>query len=114
MPYNYLLDKKLRKSNNIELKNCVIIFDEAHNVERICEDSASSEITSTDIASAMEELAYLLDEMKSELSNKDVNAFKDNFDEDLNEDLSVKDMLNKDNMPVTLEELAKVQCKSIN
>lgn len=55
MPYNYLLDKKvnlktfnkkiqkvlfsdqylilkLRKSNNIEMQNTVVIFDEAHNV----------------------------------------------------------------------------------
>lgn len=32
---------KLRKSNNIELVNSVIIFDEAHNVEKVCEDSAS-------------------------------------------------------------------------
>jgi regulator of telomere elongation helicase 1 len=35
----------LRKSNNIEMTNAVVIFDEAHNVERVCEDSASAEIT---------------------------------------------------------------------
>jgi Rad3-related DNA helicase len=27
------------------MNNTVVIFDEAHNVERVCEDSASAEIT---------------------------------------------------------------------
>lgn len=42
MPYNYLLDPRARKALGVELANSVIILDEAHNVERICEDSASA------------------------------------------------------------------------
>lgn len=65
MPYNYLLDKKLRKSNNIDLKNSIVIFDEAHNVERVCEDSSSAEISAIDIASSMAEIEYIVEEMKN-------------------------------------------------
>ena len=69
------------------MTNAVVIFDEAHNVERVCEDSASAEITMqdlylsntnkcniisifkkkfrTEIASAMNELQYLVEEIKN-------------------------------------------------
>lgn len=50
MPYNYLLDPKARRANNIELHNTVIILDEAHNVEKMCEDAASIQLKSSDIA----------------------------------------------------------------
>ena len=50
MPYNYLLDPKVRKANKLVLNNAVIILDEAHNIEKMCEESASVQITSTDIA----------------------------------------------------------------
>ena len=32
MPYNYLIDDKIRENYEIDYANSVIIFDEAHNV----------------------------------------------------------------------------------
>lgn len=54
MPYNYLIDSKTRKNQNITLENSIVIFDEAHNIEKVCEESYSFEITSLDIANCIE------------------------------------------------------------
>ncbi|XP_074597275.1 regulator of telomere elongation helicase 1 [Brevipalpus obovatus] len=45
-PYNYILDPTTRKSIGIEIENNVIIIDEGHNIEKICEDSVSCELRS--------------------------------------------------------------------
>ncbi|XP_062535418.1 regulator of telomere elongation helicase 1 homolog [Armigeres subalbatus] len=50
MPYNYLLDPMMHKANNLELPNTIIIPDEAHNVKKTCEESASMQIRPTDKA----------------------------------------------------------------
>ncbi|VDN96954.1 unnamed protein product [Rodentolepis nana] len=59
MPYNYLLDVKIRSLYGIELTNAIVIFDEAHNIEQVCEDAASATLTSTSLASAIEELRVM-------------------------------------------------------
>lgn len=59
MPYNYLLDPKIRYHNKIELENSIVVFDEAHNVEKMCEDSACTSITSTKIDIAISDLEYV-------------------------------------------------------
>ena len=41
MPYNYILDTKIRRRNSFEFKNKILILDEAHNVEQVCEESSS-------------------------------------------------------------------------
>ncbi|XP_017136485.1 regulator of telomere elongation helicase 1 homolog [Drosophila miranda] len=60
MPYNYLLDPKARKANKIELGNTIIILDEAHNIEKICEESASVQIRSSDVAMAIEDVTHIM------------------------------------------------------
>lgn len=60
MPYNYLLDVKIRKSFGISLTNCVVILDEAHNIERICEESASIQIKNVDIALCIDEVTTVM------------------------------------------------------
>ncbi|XP_071964337.1 regulator of telomere elongation helicase 1-like isoform X2 [Antedon mediterranea] len=75
MPYNYLLDPKSRKANGIDLNGNVIIFDEAHNVEKLCEESASFDLSSVELASCIQEVGALLDKVvESEHAPKTFSA----------------------------------------
>lgn len=60
MPYNYLLDPKARKANKVQLNNTIVILDEAHNIEKICEESASVQIRSSDVAMAIDDLTHIM------------------------------------------------------
>ncbi|XP_078507813.1 regulator of telomere elongation helicase 1 [Lissotriton helveticus] len=71
MPYNYLLDPKSRRAHSIDLKGTVLIFDEAHNVERMCEESASFDITPYDLASGIEAIGQLLKEQAEGFQHND-------------------------------------------
>jgi hypothetical protein len=44
-PYSFLLDKCIRESAGINLKNNIVIFDEAHNLEDQCREAASFVLT---------------------------------------------------------------------
>lgn len=71
MPYNYLLDPKSRRAHNIELSGAVVIFDEAHNVEKTCEESTSFDLSPYDVASAITAVDRLLMEQAKEASHGD-------------------------------------------
>uniref|UniRef100_A0A8D0HH76 DNA 5'-3' helicase n=1 Tax=Sphenodon punctatus TaxID=8508 RepID=A0A8D0HH76_SPHPU len=55
-PYNYLLDLQIRESMEINLKDQVVILDEAHNIEDCARESASYSVTETQLRFAREEL----------------------------------------------------------
>uniref|UniRef100_A0A670YTE7 DNA 5'-3' helicase n=1 Tax=Pseudonaja textilis TaxID=8673 RepID=A0A670YTE7_PSETE len=55
-PYNYLLDSQIRQSMEIELKDQVLILDEAHNIEDCARESASYSVTEEQLKLAREEL----------------------------------------------------------
>lgn len=76
-PYNYLLDPVARKSlgmygwvshergtnenvAGLKLANAVIILDEGHNVEKVCEESASIDVKSSDLALAIDETTNIM------------------------------------------------------
>uniref|UniRef100_A0A8C5HBJ2 Regulator of telomere elongation helicase 1 n=1 Tax=Gouania willdenowi TaxID=441366 RepID=A0A8C5HBJ2_GOUWI len=71
MPYNYMLDPKSRKAHNIDLNGAVVIFDEAHNVEKTCEQSTSFDLTPYDLASAISAVDKLLVEQVKDVDQKD-------------------------------------------
>jgi Rad3-related DNA helicase len=75
MPYNYLLDGSIRKTLKLNFDNSIVIFDEAHNLERVAADSASFSMTTTDIASCIQELQQVLRILKEAES---INATNNN------------------------------------
>jgi len=48
-PYNFILDPRVQKSIGLDLKDKIIVFDEAHNMETIAEDAYSSELETSDL-----------------------------------------------------------------
>lgn len=45
-PYNYLIDSRVRENTNFDLSKCVVIIDEAHNIDDVCRSSGSIELSS--------------------------------------------------------------------
>ncbi|CAI2384495.1 unnamed protein product [Moneuplotes crassus] len=67
MPYNYLIDGSARASSNLSFEGSVIIIDEAHNIDSICENSASQEFTE-------ETLDQMLSQIRS--ADKKINTLE--------------------------------------
>ncbi|XP_066480126.1 regulator of telomere elongation helicase 1 isoform X2 [Tiliqua scincoides] len=74
MPYNYLLDSKSRRAHNLDLKGTVVILDEAHNVERLCEELASFDLTPYDLASAVDAINIVLEKQAKEVQQNEFNS----------------------------------------
>ncbi|KAG7164976.1 regulator of telomere elongation helicase 1-like [Homarus americanus] len=89
MPYNYLLDPKSRKAHAIELQGNIIIFDEAHNVEKMCEEAASLQIRSTDIALCIDEVTQVMKKFQDISEGSDIAA---NDSQGLPEDFNPDDL----------------------
>ena len=57
--YDYLLDQKQLSAFNLSLENSVIIFDEAHNIEKRWEEISSFEISISQLRDSIQELSQL-------------------------------------------------------
>ena len=58
LPYNYLFDKDARTTtlSDIPWSNAVVIFDESHNLESFASESASFDLSNTDVAGCVSEV----------------------------------------------------------
>ncbi|EFC43746.1 predicted protein, partial [Naegleria gruberi] len=63
MPYNYLIDPLLRKKVNVDISNSIIIFDEAHNVQKLCAEASSFDFSTINISKAIAEIEKCRAEM---------------------------------------------------
>nr|CAI5851122.1 unnamed protein product [Callosobruchus analis] len=84
MPYNYLLDHNIRKNLGVKIASSIIILDEAHNIEKVCEESASLQLKSSDVTLCIEEVTAAM-KLLSEQDKIDVGV-------DIPEDIRAEDL----------------------
>ena len=65
LPYNYLLEDSIRKSLDIDFSGSVVIFDEAHNVQKLCEEASSFSISAQDLALALKDIDDAVEMLKN-------------------------------------------------
>ena len=84
MPYNYIFLKEIRESMDINIKNAILVIDEAHNVTNNCEEAQSLEVNIKDF----EEMIIDLKEVYKEISkNKSrLNTPLIDFDKEMEEE----------------------------
>lgn len=72
--YHYLLDPKIAERVSKELsKDCIVVFDEAHNIDNVCIESLSTDITEDSLRKATrgaQNLENRIGEMKDSDSKK--------------------------------------------
>lgn len=68
LPYSYFFSPELKKGIDLNLKNSIIIFDEGHNILRVCEECASASINLIQL----NEIQKNLEELKKKKKIKDV------------------------------------------
>ncbi|KAG6575543.1 Regulator of telomere elongation helicase 1-like protein, partial [Cucurbita argyrosperma subsp. sororia] len=79
-PYNYLIDRGYRKSLVLDWKDSILIFDEAHNLESICADAASFDLTSWMLTACISEAKSCIDlSIKRREESNDKSGNPDNF-----------------------------------
>lgn len=81
MPYNYLIDPKIRENYSINYKDSVIIFDEAHNASSVAEDVSSFEIVGKMLEQCLDEMRKLQAERRVK-ENGDANFTSSEEDTD--------------------------------
>ena len=59
-PYNYMFNPDIREGLGIDLKNSILVVDEAHNVEDICREEMSVDITMESLQVTMHRLYAIL------------------------------------------------------
>lgn len=70
LPYNYLLDPKIRRAQKINFNDDIIIFDEGHNIEKTCEDSISVDLRSDSLAICIREMQTIYQFYQQSIENQ--------------------------------------------
>ena len=78
MPYNYIFDQDINNIMEIDIRNNIVIIDEAHNIRKVCEDSKSVEIKANDFDEIILDLHNLInyDDKQLDLDIFDKNSKK--------------------------------------
>jgi len=70
LPYNYIMDGRIRGSMGIKLINSILVFDEAHNIERVAEDGCSFTISMRDLENCELDFKLLKQKARQEEETK--------------------------------------------
>ncbi|KAE8752829.1 regulator of telomere elongation helicase 1-like 3 [Frankliniella occidentalis] len=56
LPYSYIFNPHILRGLKLDLNNAIVIIDEGHNIERVCEANASFDMTIVDVENCQGEL----------------------------------------------------------
>jgi len=77
--YHYLLDPKIAERVSKELSNdCIVVFDEAHNIDNVCIESLSTDITEGSLRKATRG-AQNLERKISEMKDTDAEKLQNEY-----------------------------------
>ena len=77
--YHYLLDPKIAERVSKELSNdCIVVFDEAHNIDNVCIESLSTDITEDSLRKATRG-AQNLENKIAEMRTSDADKLKNEY-----------------------------------
>uniref|UniRef100_A0A0G4IE49 Regulator of telomere elongation helicase 1 homolog n=1 Tax=Chromera velia CCMP2878 TaxID=1169474 RepID=A0A0G4IE49_9ALVE len=70
VPYNYLFDPSARRALRLDemLSDAIVVVDEAHNIERVCEEAASFDVTTDEIDQMHRELTDVVNAYVTSMS----------------------------------------------
>ncbi len=97
LPYNYIIDKEIRDVLHISLENSILIIDEAHNIEKVLEESCTIDLITYYFDSMINELNDIINIKKSDNGkNKKFKNFPEkNLLDEINILISIKENIEK-------------------
>ncbi|KAI6230861.1 Fanconi anemia group J protein [Aphelenchoides fujianensis] len=78
LPYNYILDPKIRETYQVKLAGNILIFDEAHNLGNIAEESISMSLSTATVGSCIHEAKFVIEAMMADAEEKRVENERSN------------------------------------
>ncbi|GMT33456.1 hypothetical protein PFISCL1PPCAC_24753, partial [Pristionchus fissidentatus] len=106
LPYNYLIDPHLRQTHKIDLKHNIVIFDEAHNLEGVCEESVSTSISTAEVAFVIKELQKGLEALHTR--NEEIRTEMDQSEAAFGEGMSKEKKEKEINLSAVADLLEKI------
>lgn len=73
MPYNYLFDLEMLKSNKFELANAVVLVDQAHNIDQQAQEGCSFGLSQREVKECLRELSDL---QRADNSKQNIELFR--------------------------------------
>lgn len=100
-PYNYIIDPVIRKILDINLKDSIVILDEAHNIEDASRSAGSIDIDETSLEVLIKELKLVARFGGEQVAHSDMEAVINNL----------FDAVKSDDIEYTVKEYERQSCQ---